>query len=376
MSNVEPLRSVHTANLPAMLRQIGASLVASTYQAGRVIFLRYDNGLLNTHFRCFDKPMGLAIAQNRLAVGTAMEIWEFHNIPAVCDRLNQSPSQDAPSALAPSAFSDKLTGAQHCDACFLPRIAHCTGDIQIHEMVWVGEDLIFVNTLFSCLARRSQTFNFEPVWRPAFVKQLIPGDCCHLNGLAVRDGAVRYVTALGESDQPSGWRTNKKNGGLLIDVASNEIIAKGLSMPHSPRWYDDRLWCLQSGTGGFGLIDLQTGKYESVVELPGFTRGLAFYGPLAFIGLSQVRENAFFGGVPIAQKTLGERSCGVWVVNIASGEVLAMVKFEDAVQEIFAVEVLSGAIYPELVNDDRKLLAETFELHDDVLRDVPEELRR
>jgi uncharacterized protein (TIGR03032 family) len=243
-------------------------------------------------------------------------------------------------------------------------------------MAWVDEDVIFVNTLFSCLAKRSGTYNFEPIWRPSFVTKYIPGDCCHLNGLAIRDGRPRYVTALGETDEPGGWRVNKKDGGVLIDLDSNEIIARGLAMPHSPRWYNGKLWLLHSGTGGFGTIDPATGKYESIVELPGFTRGLSFRGPLAFIGLSQVRETAVFGGIPIAERALAERTCGVWVVNMQTGETIAFVKFEDAVQEIFAVEVLPGSRYPELVNEDRELLANSYELPDAAIADVPNDLRK
>ena len=134
------------------------------------------------------------------------------------------------------------------------------------------------------------------------------------------------------------------------------------------------MWLLESGQGGFGYIDLDSGRYETIATLPGFTRGLSFAGPLAFIGLSQVRESAVFGGVPIAQRALDERVCGVWVVNIETGETVGFVKFEDAVQEIFAVETI-GARYPELVNEDRELLAGSFELADDALADVPRELR-
>jgi uncharacterized protein (TIGR03032 family) len=379
----EPLRSAHTSNFPEILEQLGISLLVTTYQAGKLVMLRPENGVLNTHFRVFERPMGLAVEPNRIVVGTAMQVWEFHNIPAVCEKLNDR-SRVAPKRVVTADGIDELCDEGHVseqrahshDACFLPRVAHWTGDIQIHEMAWVDDDVIFVNTLFSCLAKRSGTFNFEPIWRPSFVTKYIPGDCCHLNGLGVRDGRVRYVTALGEIDEPDGWRANRKDGGLLIDLDSNEIIARGLSMPHSPRWYDGKLWLLHSGKGGFGTIDPSTGRYEQVAELPGFTRGLSFCGPLAFIGLSQVRESAVFRGIPVTEKALEERNCGVWVVNIESGEVLAFVKFEDAVQEIFAVEVLPGSRYPELVNEDRKLLASSYELPDFALVDVPDEIRK
>ncbi|TWU58275.1 TIGR03032 family protein [Rubripirellula reticaptiva] len=364
LETLPPLRSVHTSNVPEILDHFGISVMVTTYQAGRLVMLRSQNGLLNTHFRSFDKPMGLAVGEHRLAVGAATSIWEFHDLPAVSEKLDAKANAGAEHPV------------QH-DACFLPRATHWTGDIQIHEMAWVGHgadaDLWAVNTRFSCLCRRSDRYSFEPIWRPRFIDQYIPADCCHLNGLAMRDGEVRYVTALGETSDAGGWRTNKRDGGILIDMRADEVIARGLSMPHSPRWYRDRLWVLQSGLGEIGYVDAASGGYESVASLPGFTRGLSFVGPLAFIGLSQIRESAVFGGIPIADRELADRVCGVWVVNIESGETVGFVKFEDAVQEIFAVEVLP-ARYPELVNDDKDLIAGSFELPDAMLADVPPDL--
>ncbi len=357
----EPLRSVHTSNFPELLEHFGASVFVSTYQAGRLVILRSLDQTLNTHFRVFDKPMGVALSQGRLAVGSALNIWEFHDMPAVASKIQAGEVSHT-----------------H-DACFLPRTTHWTGDIQIHEISWVGSgadaELVFINTLFSCLCRRSDLFNFEPIWRPSFISGYVPGDCCHLNGLALRDGVPRYATALGQTDTPGGWRENKRDGGVLIDIVSNEIIATELSMPHSPRWHNGRLWMLESGRGGIGIVDPQTGKYEPVAELPGFTRGLSFLGRFAFVGLSQVRESAVFGGIPIAERSLEERTCGVWVIDTETGGTVAFVKFEDAVQEIFAVEVAVGMRYPEVVNEDRQLLAGSFELPDAALADVPCDLR-
>jgi uncharacterized protein (TIGR03032 family) len=241
-------------------------------------------------------------------------------------------------------------------------------------MAWVGDELWFVNTAFSCLATRSAVDSFEPRWRPSFIDRLLPGDCCHLNGLATRDGRVRYVTALGETSEPGGWRANKRNGGVVIDVESNEVVARGLSMPHSPRWHDGRLFLLESGDGSIGTVDLATGRYEPIARLPGFTRGLSFIGRLAFVGLSQVRESAVFSGIPLVER-LEERTCGVWVVNVESGETVAFVRFEDAVQEIFAVDVLRGIRYPDLINHNAELIGCSFVLPDDALALVPDELR-
>lgn len=362
-AEADPLRSVHTTSFPSLLDEIAASVLVTTYQAGKLVVLRSDDGVLNTHFRNFQRPMGLAIEGGRLAVGGNVDVWEFHNVPAVCGKLDES--EDYPRNLA-----------KH-DAVFLPRRSHTTGDVQIHEMSWTSKGLVFVNTAFSCLAMRSDENSFEPIWRPPFIHALSPGDACHLNGMAVRDGQVRYVTALGDTSEPGGWRNNKRDGGVLLDVDSGEIIARGLSMPHSPRWYRDRLWLLESGQGSIGTVDLVTGQYQAIAHFPGFTRGLSFYGPLAFVGLSQVRESAVFGGIPLVERleAVEQRTCGVWVVNIETGQTLAFCRFEEGVQEIFAVEVLPGIRFPDVVNHDAELIGRSYVLGDDALQQVPAELR-
>lgn len=64
-----PLRSVHTTTFPALLQELGLSLVVSTYQAGKVVLIRADGEMLNTHFRVLQKPMGLAVNQDgRIAI--------------------------------------------------------------------------------------------------------------------------------------------------------------------------------------------------------------------------------------------------------------------------------------------------------------------
>jgi uncharacterized protein (TIGR03032 family) len=332
---------VHTAGFPELLRELGVSLAVTTYQAGKLVLLRADGGALNTHFRGFARPMGLAVTRGRLAVGTATEVWDFHDVPAVAARLEPA--------------------GRH-DACFLPRSAHFTGDILVHEMAWAGRELWVVNTRFSCLCTLDGVHSFVPRWRPPFVTELAAEDRCHLNGLGLCDGRPAWVTALGTTDAARGWRANKRDGGVLLSVPSGEVVARGLSMPHSPRWYGGHLWVLESGSGTLGTVDPADGRYRPVVSLPGFTRGLDFAGKYAFVGLSQVRETAVFSGLPITEQS--ERCCGVWAVDLVAGRVAGFVRFEDALQEIFAVQALPGVRFPDLVNDDPRALADSFVLPD------------
>ena len=345
----ETLRSVHTSNLAEILTQLNISLAVSTYQAGKLILVRSDGDQVNTHFRSFGKPMGVAVRGAQLAVGGVNSVRDYRNM----------------SAVAP-----KLEPAGKHDGCYVPRRLHITGDIDIHEMAFADDgELWLVNTRFGCLCTLDADHSFTPRWRPPFVSAYAPEDRCHLNGLTMVNGKPRYVTALGETDEPGGWRAHKAAGGLLMDINSNEILLRGLSMPHSPRWYRDKLWVLESGAGTLAVADLEKGSWETVAELPGFTRGMAFVGPLAFIGLSQVRESAIFSGIPLVDR-VDQRSCGVWVVNIETGESLGFLRFEAGVQEIFAVEVLQGMRYPEMLEWDDNRLSQSYVLPDAALAEL------
>jgi uncharacterized protein (TIGR03032 family) len=357
------LRSVYTTTFAEILEHLGCSLLVSTYQAGKLVMLRADKGAVNTHFRSFPKPMGLALQGNWLAVGTEREVREYHNIPAV---------------------GAKLPPEGKRDALFLPRCSHVTGDVHIHEMAWVSTastalpeapayEVWLVNTRFSCLCSLNRSYSFIPRWRPPFITALAPDDRCHMNGVALADGRVRYVTALGETNSADGWRANKRNGGILMEVPSGAVLVRGLSMPHSPRWYQGKLWLLESGTGTIGTVDQSAGRYEPIAAVPGFARGLDFCGNLAFIGVSLARESAFFSRLPLTER-LTERACGVWIVDLTTGRTAGFLRFEDAVQEIFAVQVLPYVRFPDLINDDPNILSFSFVLPDEALRDVPESL--
>ena len=334
--------SVHTSNFPDLLRHFNITLAVTTYQAGKLILLRPEGDKLNTHFRSFSRPMGMAVNREHFHVGCRREIYKYVNIPEVADKI-ESPKQH--------------------DAVYVRRSMHTTGEIDIHEMAYGNEGLWFINTRFSTLCTLHENFSFVPRWKPEFITRLVPEDRCHLNGLCMENGVPRYVTALGQTDTQGGWRSNKKDGGILIDISNNSIIAQGLSMPHSPRRYDGKLWLLESGHGRLGSIDPQTGRYETLCELEGFTRGLSFAGNIAFVGLSQIRESASFGGVPLAEKLKEkERIAGVWAIDIRTGETVAFVRFMAGVQEVFAVEVLPDTRYPEILEPDDPLVGTSYNI--------------
>lgn len=343
-----PFSSQHTSTVPELLGLTNASVVVTTYKSGHVIFLRRDeSGKLNTEFASYPRPMGVATAGSRLSIGIGTAIVNLSNTPALA------------AGLVPPDVND---------AVYTTRSFIHTGDVAMHEMAFAGDQLWFVNTRFSCLCTTDPNYSFVPRWRPPWISGLAAEDRCHLNGLALREGRPRYVTALSQTDTANGWRDLKGVAGLIMDVVTNTIVVDGLAMPHSPRWHDGRLWVLESGKGTLATVDVDSGAVTTIATLPGFTRGLAFLGPYALIGLSQVRESVF-KDLPVTQ-TAEERNCGVWVVDTRTGEIAGFVRFEGMVQEIFDVQVLHGRRWPTILRDDSELTASSFVLPDEALRQV------
>jgi uncharacterized protein (TIGR03032 family) len=215
-----------------------------------------------------------------------------------------------------------------------------------------------VNTLFSCLCLIDDKYSFTPGFLPPFIKTLTPDDCCHLNGLALQAGKPRYVTALGKSDTAEGWRSQKRNGGLLMDVPSGETIVQSLAMPHSPRLYDGALYLLNSASGELLHIDTAAGHIESVNRLPGFARGMARCGDYLFIGLSKLRsKHNTFGDLPIADKPL---FCGVVALHLPSGRLAGSVRYLTACEEIYDVQVLPNLRRPGILGIDNPMFRQAL----------------
>ena len=317
--------------------------------------MRSDGGVINTHFRAFNKPMGMAVGRGRLAIGTAVDVWEFRNVPAVAAKL------DPPG--------------KH-DACYLPRSAHVTGDVQIHEMAYVDDEVWFVNTRFSCLATHDPDHSFAPSGGRSSSRSSRPTTAAistaWASSTAGRGGSPRWA----KPTQPAAGARTRRAAAFSSTSSRTKSSPAACRCPTRRAGTTAGCGCLESGTGSLGTSILRTGRYEPIVHLDGFTRGLEMVGNLAFIGLSQVRETAVFSGIQITERLQEtERTCGVWVVDIQRGQVVAFLKFEEAVQEIFAVALLPGIRFPDLINDNAELVGSSFVLPDDALRDVPAELR-
>ena len=327
MDKKPPLEITCSQYFMQWLEGRNVSIALTTYHTNRLFLLGIkEQNKLSVFERMFEHAMGLCVTEDRLYMSSKYQIWQLDNA--------------LPHGATHNGF-DKL---------YVPRVAHTTGNIDAHDMALDKDgNLVFVNTLYSCLATLSDKYNFNPIWKPGFISKLVPEDRCHLNGLAMRDGSPAYVTAISKSDVTAGWRERRSNGGVLIDVASNEIILDGLSMPHSPRYYRDKLWVLNSGAGEFGYIDEQSAKFVSVAFCPGYMRGLSFVDNYAIIGLSKPRDEKVFNGLPLQDALKAkdaDAQCGFMVINIDTGIVEHWLQFEGVVVELYDVQVLENVRRP------------------------------
>ncbi|HUB25742.1 MAG TPA: TIGR03032 family protein, partial [Tepidisphaeraceae bacterium] len=249
-------------------------------------------------------------------------------------------------------LEDSLTDGekyQGHDRLYIPRIGYTTGDVDAHDIaVESSGRLVFVNTMFSCLATLSERRSFVPLWKPTFISKFAPEDRCHLNGLATENGKAAYVTSCSFSDVADGWRDRRQDGGCVIDVRSGNVVCRGLSMPHSPRVHEGKLFMHNSGAGWMGTIDLSRGAFEPLVFCPGYLRGLAFHGGYAIAGLSKPRDRTFTGLTLDGElkKREAEPQCGLQIIDLKNGDVKHWVKVEGVVTELYDVAVLKGVIRP------------------------------
>jgi uncharacterized protein (TIGR03032 family) len=327
-SNAQARLEISTSrHMLSWLAQHNLAIGLTTYQIGKLFLLGLKpDGALSVFERSFNRCMGLCASSNGLYMSSLYQIWRFENV------LHDGQQRDG------------------FDRLYLPQTGYTTGDLDVHDMaVDADQQLIFVNTLFSCLAVLSATHSFKPIWRPSFISKLAAEDRCHLNGLAMRDGRPLAVTAVARADVAAGWREQRAGGGILIDVASNDILLGGLSMPHSPRWHQGKLWLLNAGTGDFGYVDPASGRFESIAFCPGYMRGLSFHGDFALIGLSKARQAASFHGLPLEANLAARHAqalCGIHVIDLRSGATVHWLHMEGVVDELYDVVALPGVRRP------------------------------
>lgn len=411
-------RCEYSRNIPEILKRLNISLAFTSYQAGRLMIVRSDGESLDVNYKSFRRPMGLAVTESGLTLGVFTQVINFGRVDGLVEQLkkplqkieddvtaprikpketarNEQSSADeidtdkqlstsvteplqsldnaSESANNPSDTTNEKVKTEaseeradhylpvddRVDACFISRSSHFTGMINLHDIDWGDDGLWVVNSSFSCLCTLDADYSFVPRWKPFFISELVPEDRCHLNGMTLKDGRPGYVTTFSTCNEVIQWRKQNKQGGTLMSVVDNEIVVEGLTMPHSPRWYQNSVYFCNSGLGLFCQYQPETQQVQTIAELPGFTRGVDFYGPIAFVGLSKIRHGDVLHAPPLLKKDT-ETFSGIWLLDLSTGEEIGHIKFTGNVDQIYDVAVVPGCSFPELLEPSHPRMRNHF----------------
>ncbi|HEX6961481.1 MAG TPA: DUF4915 domain-containing protein [Lacipirellula sp.] len=348
------------------LEQSAGTLAATTYNSGKLALFSATGGELATSFWRFPRPMGLAYAGGRLAIASQQHICVYrlanehgtsHEIPPVpsprwggLGRGEEAGTRVAPLPSPPhkgEGVGEFLFSSNRIAFC--REAVHFTGKVDTHDLAFDRRGLVFVNTRFNCIARPSERVSFLRSWQPWFVDGIQRKDCCHLNGVGIRAGRVAMATAFCERGAPAAWRdSDRLQSGVLIDVRRNAIAARGLCMPHSPRWHEGGWWFCDSGRGALCRLPGTAAEWNEAAVLPGFTRGLTFAAGRAIVGLSRIRKKHILDAPPVRQRFPRMRS-GLWLVDPATGRTTGSLEFVRGGREVYDAAFLPNVKRLELV---------------------------
>lgn len=321
LERAEPVEWEARGDFVEWLADCGATLAVTTYNAGKLILLEATapEGLRQSCWK-LPRPMGLAVDGMALAIAVREQIvW-----------------------CAPCFAADDAEGSL-VRADWKQVAARTVGRLDVHDLAVGRRGLHFMATKFNCLARPSDRVQFTIVWRPPFMTEVVPRDCCHLNGLGMDDGRPALVTAFCESPLAKGWRSeNRFRSGVAMELPSGRVVARGLNMPHSPRRYADRWWLANSGEGT--LCQLEEGRLEATVvaAAPGFTRGLTFAADRAVVGRSRIRNRHILDAPPVRQRW-GALQAGVSLIDVQAGRETGGIDFLRGGREVYETAVISSA---------------------------------
>jgi uncharacterized protein (TIGR03032 family) len=323
----------YTPNLPTILKELKLSVLITTYQAGKLITISSQEDYINQIPISFKKPMGIALQNSKVAIASIDEIHFFSN-----------EEQDL------FITKEEFKGY---DSVYLQRATYHTGILDIHDLAF-GDGLLWgINTLYSCIAVYDVNFSFRPKWKPPFITTITPEDKCHLNGMVMKDNLPKYVTALSTDDTENGWRTDKMKTGVLMEVPTGEIILSNLAMPHSPRFYNEKLFVLESGSGKLLLVDTENKRAEVYYNFDCFVRGLSFQNNIAILGKSKIRQTSKdFNDLSVKDNS---KYAGIIFFDMESKTVIAELDYLTDVEEIFDVRLMNNCSNPVFVTKDHEI---------------------
>jgi len=318
----------YNREFPAHILHENMTIVISSYQANVVLAFGVDE----------DRNIQPSIvgAERAMGMGRYKDLFYLTNYGQIIVFKSDGPGKSRQHG----HFTDRYF-SQH---------AFCGGDVDIHDIRPTSKGVFFVSTKYNCVAKPSLTNTMDVYWYPPWITpqdgKLKAEDRCHLNGLCCVDDVPRYVTCASMGDTLGHWRTHTSEG-IVYDIVENRVVCQDVWSPHSPQWYDGKLWILESGTGNFGYVDFETKKFVPKVFIPGFLRGLYFHGNYAYIGSSLDRHDRSFKDLPLSDILICKKQkavCGIRVVDMKTLSIVHELTIHPliGINEIYDVVCLPG----------------------------------
>ncbi len=316
---VSSINATPSAGFVEWLAASGSSVVVST--GDKLLTIGLDGSRLVVTELRFDIVMGLAAGPDgTLHVASRWQLHELH------DAL------------------DGGRGPGGEDRLLFNQVSHTTGFVGVRDVAVDGSGrVLFTTALCNGVATIGDSLNFDLVARAPFVSEDVAEERCHVTGLAVDDGEPAYLTCAAETDDPAGWLADLAHSGVVVDLRTATVLARGLSLPCSPRLHDGQLYVTNGGTGELLRIDRHDGTATSVVELPGLARGLAFVADRAVVGCTVPPDEGPYAALPVALDPPAGARHGLAVVNVETGVVEHTLTVEAGSGEVHAIAIVEGA---------------------------------
>lgn len=330
---------IYGRNFLKFLATNNITIAISSYQSHNILSIGVQNIDNEPDLAIYLCPilrcMGMARYKNRLAISNVGNILIYNNIGET-------------NSVRYGKFTDQ----------YIPRFRYSASDVDIHDLKITKTGIYFVSATYNCVAMPSFEKTFEPYWIPPWItltvdqndpskKYLRREDCCHINGLCCIDDKPKYITSTSKGNVLGHWRTHKSEG-FVYDIQKNEVVCKDLFSPHSPNWYNGKLWILESGTGYFGYVDFETKSFVKKIFLPGFLRGMTFHDKFAIICLSKDRHDHAFKDIPLCENLRcngTDSMCGIRVIDMDTMSVIEEFTFDQSsgITELYDVICLPGS---------------------------------
>ena len=316
-----------------VLAEAGITLLVTREYEHLLMALRSDAGRPAVSFMRMPHPSGLAVDRDRARV-----------VVASTRNPNQVYDLETVSGLVPRL--DRLSAALEMRPLVPVRSRYFPGSLYMHDLAFIGDRLHANAVGENAVVQLHDGGRYTRVWWPRCIEQddgpVFGQNHIQLNSIAAgADLASSFFSA--STDTVSARRPGHRNfpvdrRGVVFSGATREVIASGLTRPHSARLHDGRIWVDNSGYGE--LVVVEGGHVTPVVRLPGWTRGLAFHDRLAFVGTSRVipRFRQYAPGLDVDASR-----CGIHAVDLASGQVIGSL-FWPYGNQIFAIDWLPSAL--------------------------------